>query len=204
MSDLSIKQKEILDYLKKEVHEKGYPPSVREICDATGLKSTSTVHGHLTRLEKKGYIRRDPSKPRAIEILDEEPVFNTGQEAVDVPIIGTITAGSPILAVENIDGTFPIPVQYVTGENMFMLKVRGESMINAGIFDKDLILVKQQRSAENGDIVVALIDDDYATVKRFFAENGHIRLQPENTAMSPIIVEKCTILGKVTGLFRKF
>lgn len=204
MSDLSIKQKEILDYLKKEVHEKGYPPSVREICDATGLKSTSTVHGHLTRLEKKGYIRRDPSKPRAIEILDEEPVFNTGQEAVDVPIIGTITAGSPILAVENIDGTFPIPVQYVTGENMFMLKVRGESMINAGIFDKDLILVKQQRSAENGDIVVALIDDDYATVKRFFAENGHIRLQPENPAMSPIIVEKCTILGKVTGLFRKF
>ena len=168
MSDLSIKQKEILDYLKKEVHEKGYPPSVREICDATGLKSTSTVHGHLTRLEKKGYIRRDPSKPRAIEILDEEPVFNTGQEAVDVPIIGTITAGTPILAVENIDGTFPIPVQYITGENMFMLKVRGESMINAGIFDKDLILVKQQRSAENGDIVVALIDDDYATGEAIF------------------------------------
>ncbi|MCJ7856175.1 transcriptional repressor LexA [Lachnospiraceae bacterium NSJ-143] len=204
MSDLSIKQQQILDYLKSEVKERGYPPSVREICDAIGLKSTSTVHGHLTRLERKGYIRRDPSKPRAIEILDDEPVFSEDQEVVDVPIIGTITAGMPILAVENIDGTFPIPVQYITGESMFMLKVRGESMINAGIFDKDLILVKQQRMADNGDIVVALIDDDYATVKRFYMENGHIRLQPENPSMSPIIVEKCTVLGIVTGLFRKF
>ena len=204
MSDLSVKQQQILDYLKSEVREKGYPPSVREICDAINLKSTSTVHGHLTRLEKKGYIRRDPSKPIAIEILDDEPVFEENQQVVNVPIIGTITAGSPILAVENIDGTFPIPIQYITGENMFMLRVRGESMINAGIFDKDLILVKQQRNADNGDIVVALIDDEYATVKRFFAENGHIRLQPENPSMSPIIVEKCTVLGKVTGLFRKF
>ena len=131
MSDLSVKQQQILDYLKSEVREKGYPPSVREICDAINLKSTSTVHGHLTRLEKKGYIRRDPSKPRAIEILDDEPVFEENQQVVNVPIIGTITAGSPILAVENIDGTFPIPVQYITGENMFILRVRVESMINA-------------------------------------------------------------------------
>lgn len=204
MAELSNKQQQILDYLKTEVRKRGYPPSVREICDAVGLKSTSTVHGHLTRLEKKGYIKRDPTKPRAIEILDDEPLFVSDNEVIDVPIVGTITAGLPILAVENIEGTFPIPLQYINGDSMFMLKVRGESMINAGIFDKDLILVKQQPSADNGDIVVALIDDDYATVKRFFYEDGHIRLQPENPAMSSIIVEKCTILGKVTGLFRKF
>ena len=203
MSELSSKQKQILEYLKSAVKEKGYPPSVREICDATGLKSTSTVHGHLTRLAKKGYIRKDPSIPRGIEILDEEPAYINDDEVINVPIVGTITAGMPILAVENIDGTFPIPVQYIKGDDTFMLRVRGESMINAGIFDKDLILVKPQNDAANGDIVVALIDDDYATVKRFFAEDGHIRLQPENPTMSPIIVEKCTVLGKVTGLFRK-
>lgn len=204
MSELSEKQQQILDYLKKEVHEKGYPPSVREICDATGLKSTSTVHGHLERLEKKGYIRRDATKPRAIEILDDEPVYVSDQKTASVPIVGTITAGTPILAVENIEDTFTLPAQYVTSENMFMLRVRGESMIEAGIFDRDLILVKPQQSADNGDIIVALIDGEYATVKRYFKEKGHIRLQPENSSMSPIIVENCIVLGKVTGLFRKF
>ncbi len=203
MGDLSSKQEQILQYMKSEVKEKGYPPSVREICDAVGLKSTSTVHGHLSRLEKKGYIRRDPTKPRAIEILT--PDFGTPQtrELVHVPIVGSITAGVPILAVENIEDTFPIPVDYVHNDEVFMLRVKGESMIEAGIFDKDLILVKKQSTALNGDIVVALIED-FATVKRFFREKDHIRLQPENAAMSPIIVNNVTILGKVTGLFRKF
>ena len=209
MADISPKQLQILEYLKKEVREKGYPPSVREICEATGLKSTSTVHGHLSRLEKKGYIRRDPTKPRAIEILDGTPDefenYQSDQEIIDVPVIGTITAGTPILAVENIEDTFPLPASYATGgKTLFMLKVKGESMIEAGIFDKDLVLVRQQPSADNGDIVVALIDDDYATVKTFYKENGHIRLQPENSSMSPIIVNDCSILGKVVGLFRKF
>ncbi len=209
MADISPKQLQILEYLKKEVREKGYPPSVREICEATGLKSTSTVHGHLSRLEKKGYIRRDPTKPRAIEILDGIPDefenYQSEQEIIDVPVIGTITAGTPILAVENIEDTFPLPASYAAGgSTLFMLKVKGESMIEAGIFDKDLVLVRQQPSADNGDIVVALIDDDYATVKTFYKENGHIRLQPENSSMSPIIVNDCSILGKVVGLFRKF
>ena len=204
MGDLSAKQQQILDFIKKEVHTKGYPPSVREICDAIGLRSTSTVHGHLERLEKKGYIRRDATKPRAIEILDDEPAYLLEQKTATVPIVGTITAGTPILAVENIEDTFTLPAEYVTTEGMFMLCVRGESMINAGIFDKDLILVKPQQSADNGDIIVALIDDEYSTVKRFFREKGHIRLQPENPSMSPIIVENCMVLGKVTGLFRKF
>ncbi len=209
MADISPKQLQILEYLKKEVREKGYPPSVREICEATGLKSTSTVHGHLSRLEKKGYIRRDPTKPRAIEILDGTPDefenYQSEQEIIDVPVIGTITAGTPILAVENIEDTFPLPASYAAGgKTLFMLKVKGESMIEAGIFDKDLVLVRQQPSADNGDIVVALIDDDYATVKTFYKENGHIRLQPENSSMSPIIVNDCSILGKVVGLFRKF
>ena len=202
MNDLSAKQKMILEYIKSEVKYKGYPPSVREICEAVGLKSTSTVHGHLDRLEKKGYIRRDPSKPRAIEImLDDEEPFNEG--IVNVPIVGTITAGTPILAVENIDGSFPIPSSYVNNKDtVFMLRVRGESMINAGIFDKDLVLIRQQNYAENGDIVAASIDD-FATVKRFFKEKGHIRLQPENPSMSPILVENVEVLGKVIGLFRK-
>ncbi|MBR5468040.1 MAG: transcriptional repressor LexA [Firmicutes bacterium] len=209
MADLSSKQLQILEYLKQEVRDKGYPPSVREICEAIGLKSTSTVHGHLSRLEKKGLIRRDPTKPRAIEILDEsfedEYIEHRTQELIDVPIIGTITAGAPILAVENIEDTFPIPASYVnTNGNVFMLKVKGESMIEAGIFDKDLVLVRQQPSANNGEIIVALIDGDYATVKTFYKENGHIRLQPENSTMSPIIVSDCTVLGKVIGLFRRF
>lgn len=202
MHDLSAKQQQILEYVKSEVREKGYPPSVREICEAVGLKSTSTVHGHLARLEKKGLIRRDPTKPRAIEILSDQPDY-PAREIVRVPIIGNITAGSPILAVENIEDTFPIPVDYIHNDSVFMLKVRGESMIGAGIYDKDLILVRQQNNAENGDIVVALIED-YATVKTFYREKDFIRLQPENASMNPIIVRDVTILGKVIGLFRKF
>lgn len=202
MSDLSTKQKQILEYMKSEVKEKGYPPSVREICEAVDLKSTSTVHGHLARLEKKGLIRRDPTKPRAIEILDAQ-YEAPKREMVHVPIIGNITAGTPILAVENIEDTFPIPVDYIHNDTVFMLKVKGESMIEAGIFDKDLILVRQQNTATNGDIVVALIED-YATVKTFYKEKDFIRLQPENTSMAPIIVRDVTILGKVIGLFRKF
>ncbi len=202
MSDLSAKQKQILEYMKAEVREKGYPPSVREICDAVGLKSTSTVHGHISRLEKKGLIRRDPTKPRAIEILD---TFYEGQqqEIVHVPIIGNIAAGTPILAEENIEDTFPIPIEYIHNDTVFMLRVKGKSMIEAGIYDRDLILVRQQNDAINGDIVVALIED-YATVKTFYRERDFIRLQPENSAMSPIIVKDVLILGKVIGLFRKF
>ena len=196
MSELSAKQRQILEYMKAEVREKGYPPSVREICDAVGLKSTSTVHGHLSRLEKKGLIRRDPTKPRAIEILDSG--FDAPQrEFANVPIVGNITA------VENIEDTFPIPVDYIHNDTVFMLRVKGESMIEAGIFDKDLILVRQQQDANNGDIVVALIED-FATVKTFYKEKDFIRLQPENPSMSPIIVKDVAILGKVIGLFRKF
>ena len=196
------KQLEILNYLKKEIKEKGYPPSVREICDAVDLKSTSTVHGHLNRLEKKGLIRRDPTKPRAIEILDDS-FYGIRQELVNVPIIGKVTAGQPILAVENIEDYFPLPVDYVRNDTVYMLHVQGDSMIEAGIFDNDLVLVRKQSTAENGDIVVALIEDG-ATVKRFFREKDHIRLQPENPTMSPIIVKDVSILGKVIGLFRKF
>lgn len=202
MKDLGNKQKQIYEYIKEEIKMKGYPPSVREICDAVDLKSTSTVHGHLDRLEKKGYIRRDATKPRAIEIMEDD-FYNNRRELVNVPIVGKITAGEPILAVENIEDTFPIPIEYVNNDTVFMLNVKGESMIEAGIFDKDLILVKQQHNADNGDIVVALIDDS-ATVKRFFKEKDHIRLQPENASMSPIIVQQVSILGKVIGLFRRF
>lgn len=204
MNDLSAKQLEILSYMKNEVSQKGYPPSVREICMAVGLKSTSTVHGHLERLEKKGYIRRDPTKPRAIEILDPSDNIIQKREMVDVPIVGNVTAGVPILAVENIEDTFPIPIEYVNNDEVFMLRVKGDSMIEAGIFNKDLILVRQQSYADNGDIVVALLDDDYATVKTFYKEKDHIRLQPENAALSPIIVSDVSIVGKVIGLFRKF
>lgn len=204
MNDLSAKQLEILSYMKNEVSQKGYPPSVREICMAVGLKSTSTVHGHLERLEKKGYIRRDPTKPRAIEILDPSDNIIHKREMVDVPIVGNVTAGVPILAVENIEDTFPIPIEYVNNDEVFMLRVKGDSMIEAGIFNKDLILVRQQSFADNGDIVVALLDDDYATVKTFYKEKDHIRLQPENAALSPIIVSDVSIVGKVIGLFRKF
>ena len=200
MSDLSAKQKQILEYMKAEVREKGYPPSVREICDAVGLKSTSTVHGHLSRLEKKGLIRRDPTKPRAIEILD---TFYEGQqqEIVHVPIIGNIAAGTPILAEENIEDYFAIPADVVPAGESFILNVRGDSMVNAGIFNGDRVFVNSCSTARNGDIVVALIDDS-ATVKTFYRENGHIRLQPENDTMDPIIVDDCLILGRVFGIFR--
>jgi repressor LexA len=199
---LSDKQKKILEFIKNELLNRGYPPSVREICDAVGLKSTSTVHGHLERLEKKGFIRRDPTKPRAIEVIDDSftPVK---REMVNVPILGRITAGQPILAVENIEDYFPIPVDYMPNEITFMLRVEGESMVNAGIFDGDLILVKKQNYAYDRDIVAALIDDE-VTVKRYFKEEDHIRLQPENDFMSPIIVDNVYVLGKVVGLFRRF
>ena len=196
------KQEEILNYINNEILERGFPPAVREICQAVGLKSTSSVHSHLESLERNGYIRRDPTKPRAIEILDES--FNMiRREMVNVPIIGTVAAGQPILAEQNIEGYFPIPTEYMPNKQSFMLKVKGESMINAGIFDGDKVLVKQQATAENGDIVVALVDDS-ATVKTYYKENGHYRLQPENDSMDPIIVDKCEILGKVFGVFRIF
>lgn len=199
---ISTKQKEILEYLKSQIINKGYPPAVREICEAVNLKSTSSVHSHLETLEKNGYIRRDPSKPRAIEIIDDE--FNlTRRELVNVPIVGTITAGEPILAVENIEGYFPMPSEYMPNEETFMLKVKGESMINAGIFDGDKILVLKQPTASNGEIVVALIEDS-VTVKTFYKEKGYYRLQPENDTMDPIIVPEVNILGKVIGLFRIF
>ena len=197
---ISEKQREILEYIKKEILNKGYPPTVRDICEAVHLKSTSSVHSHLETLEKNGYIRRDPTKPRAIEIVDDN--FNlTRREVVNVPMIGQVAAGQPMLAVENIDAYFPIPAEFMPNEESFMLKVKGESMVNAGILDGDHILVERCNAAKNGEIVVALVDDS-ATVKRFFRENGHIRLQPENDAMEPIIVNEVTLAGKVTGLFR--
>lgn len=199
---ISSKQQEILDCIKENILQKGYPPSVREICEAVKLKSTSSVHSHLETLEKNGYIRRDPTKPRTIEILDDDFGL-TRRELVNVPIIGQVTAGQPILAVENIDGYFPITPDFLHNKNTFMLKVKGESMINVGIYDGDLILVEEQPNADNNDIVVALVDDS-ATVKRFFKENGHYRLQPENDFMDPIIVDHVSILGKVIGLFRSF
>lgn len=199
---ISNKQKEILEYLKSQIINKGYPPAVREICEAVRLKSTSSVHSHLETLEKNGYIRRDPSKPRAIEIIDDE--FNlTRRELVNVPVIGVITAGQPILAVENIDSYFPIPSELMPNEETFMLIVKGDSMINAGIFNGDKILIQRQSHAKNGDFVVALIEDE-VTVKTFYKENGYYRLQPENDTMEPIIVPELQILGKVIGLFRIF
>lgn len=199
---ISNKQREILEFIKSKIINKGYPPSVREICEAVKLKSTSSVHSHLETLEKNGYIRRDPSKPRAIEIIDDE--FNLSRrELVNVPIVGTITAGQPILAVENIDTYFPIPSEFMPNTETFMLRVKGDSMINAGIFDQDKILIQKQSHAKNGDYVVALIDDE-VTVKTFYKENGYIRLQPENDALEPIIVQDLQILGIVIGLFRIF
>ncbi len=199
---ITDKQQEILDYMKAQIINRGFPPSVREICEAVNLKSTSSVHSHLESLEKNGYIRRDPSKPRAIEIVDD--CYNlTRRELVNVPMVGTVTAGQPILAVENIEGYFPIPMEYMPNHETFMLRVKGESMINAGIFDGDQILVQKQNTAYNGDFVVALIDDS-VTVKTFYKENGYYRLQPENDTMDPIIVNEVSILGKVIGLFRMF
>lgn len=197
-----VKQQQILDFIKQFVIERGFPPSVREICDAVKLSSTSTVHSHLQALEEKGYIKRDGSKSRTIELVDDE--FNSMRKEVsNVPIIGTVTAGQPIFAVENLEGYFPIPLEYLPNSKTFMLKVKGESMINRGIFDGDQILVKQQNVAQNGDMVVALIDDS-VTVKTFYKEKDHIRLQPENDTMDPIIVDNCTILGIVIGLFRLY
>ena len=199
---ISSKQKEILEFMKNEILSKGYPPAVREICEAVNLKSTSSVHSHLETLEKNGYIRRDPAKPRAIEIVDDN--FNlTRREIVNVPIVGTVTAGQPILAVENIESYFPIPMDYMPNQETFMLKVKGESMVNAGIFDGDTILVQKQSHAKNGDFVVALIEDS-VTVKTFYKEKDYYRLQPENDYMDPIIVPEVEILGKVIGLFRMF
>ena len=197
---ISSKQREILEYIKQEILNKGYPPAVREICEAVHLKSTSSVHSHLETLEKNGYIRRDPTKPRAIEIIDDN--FNlTRREVVNVPIIGQVAAGQPLLAVENIEDYFPIPTEFMPNAETFMLKVKGDSMINAGIFNGDKILVQKQSDAQNGDIVVALVDDS-ATVKTFYKEDGHFRLQPENDTMDPIIVNECSILGKVFGIMR--
>ena len=200
---ITPKQQEILDFIKQEIISRGYPPAVREICEAVSLKSTSSVHSHLETLEKNGYIRRDPTKPRAIEIVDDQ--FNlTRRETVNVPIIGTVAAGQPILAAENIENYFPIPSEYMPNRQSFMLRVKGTSMINIGINDGDLVLVQQQKDAENGDIVVALLDDS-ATVKTFYREKGHVRLQPENDSMDPIIVEdQLEILGNVFGVFRLF
>lgn len=201
MIDLKSKQLEIYEFLKQQVAIKGYPPSVREICEAVNLSSTSTVHGHLSRLEKKGLIRRDPTKPRAIELLLESP---NKKEMVDIPIIGKVTAGVPILAQEYIEDYLTLPISFVkSNKDLYILKVSGESMIEAGIYDGDLAIIEKTSSCENGDIVVALIDND-ATIKRFFKENGHIRLQPENSSMNPIIVKNCTILGKLIGIYRQY
>lgn len=198
---ITPKQQEILDYMKQEILNKGYPPSVREICKAVNLKSTSSVFTHLNKLEMNGYIRRDPTKPRAIEILDDN--FNlTRRETVNVPLVGTVAAGQPLLATQNIENYFPVPSEYVpNGGTAFMLRVKGESMINIGIFDGDIIMVESCSSANNGDLVVALVDDS-ATVKNFYKEDGHIRLQPQNDHMDPIIVPDCQILGKVFGVMR--
>ncbi|MCI6165454.1 MAG: transcriptional repressor LexA [Lachnospira sp.] len=197
---ITKKQSEILEYIKSQILNKGYPPSVRDICTAVNLKSTSSVHAHLETLEKNGYIRRDPTKPRTIEIIDDN--FNlTRREVVNVPLIGQVAAGQPLLAVENISSYFPIPAEFLPNEETFMLKVKGESMINMGIYEGDQIIVKKQNTARNGEVVVALVDDS-ATVKRFYKEDGHIRLQPENDFMEPIIVDDCEILGKVIGLIR--
>ncbi|MFP3155478.1 transcriptional repressor LexA [Lachnospiraceae bacterium ZAX-1] len=199
---ISDKQREILEYIKEEILNRGYPPAVRDICEAVHLKSTSSVHSHLETLEKNGYIRRDPTKPRAIEIIDDN--FNlVRREVVNVPLIGKVAAGVPLFAVENIENYLPIPSEYMPNKEAFTLLVQGESMVNAGIFDGDYILVQKQSSAVNGDMVVALLDDS-ATVKTFYKENDHIRLQPENDTMAAIIVKDVTILGKVFGVFRIF
>lgn len=199
---ITAKQQEILEYIKEEILNKGYPPAVREICEAVNLKSTSSVHSHLETLEKNGYIRRDPTKPRAIEICDDSfQMVRT--EMVSLPVVGTVAAGQPILAQENIESYFPIPAEYVPNGESFILKVKGDSMINVGIFNGDQVFVNRCNSARNGDTIVALVDDS-ATVKTFYKENGHIRLQPENDTMEPIIVEDCQILGKVYGVFRIF
>lgn len=200
MREVSNKQNEIYEFLKTYADNKGYPPSVREICEAVGLKSTSSVHGHLKRLESKGLIKRDPTKPRALEIIDS----SIKKEMVNIPIVGKVTAGMPILANENVEDIFPIPLDYVKhNKELFMLNISGDSMINAGIFDGDLAIIEKSQTASNGEIVVALIENE-ATIKRFYKEENHIRLQPENDKMDAIIVDNCIILGKLVGLFRTY
>ena len=208
--NLSEKQSLILDFIKSEIASKGYPPAVREICNAVGLKSTSTVHSHLNKLEKLGYIRKDATKPRAIELLDkakdDEDVIGLHQEMLNIPLIGEITAGEPILARQNIQEYVPLPVSLIKGQNTFLLKVKGESMINAGILDGDYVVIDKKDTADNGDIVAALINAEGATVKRFYSENGKIRLQPENDFMDPFILDgdQVQIIGIVTGVFRVY
>lgn len=195
------KQKEVYEFLKQYTESKGYPPSVREICEAVELRSTSTVHGHLKRLEKKGLIKRDPTKPRALEIAEFSSIR---KELIDIPIVGNVTAGMPILATENIEDFFSLPMNYVKHDrDLFILKVKGQSMIDAGILDGDYAIIEKDATAENGEIVVALIEDE-ATIKTFYKENDHIRLQPENKTMDPIIVKDCTILGKLVGVYRSY
>ncbi|MEH7526076.1 transcriptional repressor LexA [Bacillus sp. JJ1503] len=204
MAKLSKRQQDILNFIKEEVRQKGYPPSVREIGEAVGLASSSTVHGHLARLESKGLIRRDPTKPRAIEILDiEGTVQAPDYKIVNVPIVGKVTAGQPITAIENVEEYFPLPERLAPdADQVFMLEIMGESMIEAGILDGDYVIVRQQQTANNGDIIVAMTEDDEATVKRFFKEKDYIRLQPENSTMEPIILRNVSILGKVIGVYR--
>ncbi|MCR4595589.1 MAG: transcriptional repressor LexA [Lachnospiraceae bacterium] len=197
---ISAKQQQILEYIKEEILKRGYPPAVREICEAVNLKSTSTVHAHLERLEKNGYIRRDPTKPRAIEIVDDS-FQQVRTEMVSIPVVGRVAAGEPILAEQNIENYFPVPASMVPNGDSFVLNVKGDSMINAGIFSGDQIFVHACDTAKNGDMVVALVDDS-ATVKTFYKEADHIRLQPENDDMDPIIVNDCQILGRVFGVFR--
>ena len=210
-SELSNKQLMILEFIKEQLLAKGYPPSVREICQAVGLKSTSTVHSHLNKLEKLGYIRRDPTKPRAIEILDGGNVFANNnntvmQEMINLPLVGQVTAGEPILAQQNIQEYIPLPAQLIKGTDTFLLKVKGESMINAGILDNDYVVVDKGSTASNSQIVVALVNKESATVKRFFKEGNNVRLQPENDFMDPIILNErdVEIVGTVTGVFRVF
>lgn len=204
MAKLSKRQQDILDFIKSEVKLKGYPPSVREIGEAVGLASSSTVHGHLARLEGKGLIRRDPTKPRAIEILDQDENEIPNTPVVNVPIVGKVTAGQPITAIENVEEYFPLPERLApSDEQLFMLEVMGDSMIEAGILDGDYVIVRQQSTANNGEIVVAMTDEDEATVKRFFKEKDYFRLQPENSMLDPIILKNVTILGKVIGVYRQ-
>jgi repressor LexA len=205
MVKISKRQQDILDFIKEEVKSKGYPPSVREIGEAVGLASSSTVHGHLARLESKGLIRRDPTKPRAIEILEvDETAHIPKNKAVNVPVVGKVTAGLPITAIENVEEYFPLPERLVPAdEQVFMLEIMGESMIEAGILDGDYVIVKQQQTANNGDIIIAMTEEDEATCKRFFKEKDYIRLQPENSTMDPIILRNVTILGKVIGVYRQ-
>lgn len=199
--DLTQRQLSILNFIKKEIKARGYPPSVREIGNAVGLSSSSTVHSHLSQLESKGYIKRDPTKPRTIEVTDG--IFRPEKEMIDVPILGRVTAGQPILAIQNIEDSFPLPIEFTRSDDVFMLQIKGDSMINAGIFEGDLVIVNRQNVARNGDIAVVLLEDE-ATVKRFYKEADHIRLQPENDYYEPILTNDAQVLGRVIGLVRKY